>query len=270
MDFKRIQLIFLIVFIMIDIFLFNMFNENRNLQTESVSQQSNSNEVLKQMQNDQISVAFTPSDKPLDGYYLAATPDNSLKNDAKNLQNQSARFSNGVLRSTIKLKWGKDSINKIMKNRFYIAHGNQYEYAKDLSNSNTIVYLQKNDNGTFYSNIYGQIRFNISSDGLVLGYTQSYLSNIKVLREKAPIISASKALYNLYQYNEIPNNSKIEWEQMYYTKLLQDNQVYIPTWVIAFTTGDSSNVQIKRINAFTGSMLNSSNTKDAINSFATN
>ncbi|WP_054657887.1 two-component system regulatory protein YycI [Apilactobacillus ozensis] len=269
MDFKRIQLIFLIVFIMIDIFLFNMFHENRSLQTESVSQ-SNSSEIVKQMQNDQILVATTPSDKVSEGYYLAAESNDSLKNSIKDLQNQSARFSNGFLRSTFKRKWGKDSIDKIMLNPSYITHGSQYEYAKNLSNANTLVYLQKHDNGTFYSSIYGQIRFNISSDGLVLGYTQSYLSDVRILREKSATISGSKALYNLYQYNEIPNNSKIDWEKLYYTKLLQNNQVYIPTWVIAFTTGDSSNIQVKRINAFTGSMLSSGNTKDAINSFSTN
>ncbi|GAA6237272.1 hypothetical protein DY124_05400 [Apilactobacillus micheneri] len=267
MDFKKIQIIFLAIFVIIDVFLFMMFHQNTSLQSESVNQGSNS-EIIKQMQNDQINVKPNLSDKKSTGYYLSATLNNSLKRESKNLKNQKTSYDNHILRSSFKRPFGiyssnpEDLLDKLIKNKDIIANGSDYEYSSDLSTNNTIVYLQKAEDRYIYSGTRGQIKFDISDDHTLTGYTQSYLDNVKILREKSDVISKKSALVGLYQYNEIPNNSKINWIHLYYTRLLaiKDNQVLIPTWVISFSSDNSSNATVKRINAYTGSILDGSGT----------
>ena len=92
------------------------------------------------------------------------------------------------------------------------------------------------------------------------GYTQGYLANVATLREKTDTISERKALIWLYQYNQIANNTKVIWTQLAYTRYfdLKNSSVYIPTWVIAVKANSGNNagvLQIKRVNAFTGAIL---------------
>lgn len=61
----------------------------------------------------------------------------------------------------------------------------------------------------------------------------------------------------LYQYNEIPNNTTVAWTNLGYTKLLSidGDRVFIPTWIIAIRPQNSTQIQLKRINAFTGGII---------------
>lgn len=263
MDFKKIQIIFLIIFVSIDIFLFSLFHQSANLQTENNSKGSDT-EIIKQMGNDQIDVMPKLSTKNQDGYYLSALYDNSLRDNRNNLENQKTTYSNHLLRSSFKrpIELDPDSyhqeIQHLMKRSSFMIHGNEYVYSSMLSTKNTVVFLQKNDYGTLYGTKYGKITFDVNNDHLLVGYSQSYMSNVNILREKSDIISPAKALVWLYQYNEIPDNSKINWVHLYYTKLLsiKNNVVFIPTWTIGMTTNGDSGTIVKRINAFNGAIMN--------------
>lgn len=139
--------------------------------------------------------------------------------------------------------------------------GQKYRYNENLSTKNTVVYTQI-IHGTPVYMTNGQIRFNIRN-GYVTGYSQGVLSDIEVLQER-PIISQERAVIWLYQYNKIINNSSVEWVKLGYTKLLSvnNNIVYIPTWVIAVKSNSTGNTQYRRINAFSGAIMDES---DSIN-----
>jgi regulatory protein YycI of two-component signal transduction system YycFG len=262
MDFKKIQIIFLIIFVSIDIFLFSLFHQSANLQTENNSKGSDT-EIIKQMSNDQINVMPKLSTKNQDGYYLSALYDNSLRDNHNNLENQKTTYANHLLRSSFKrpieLNSGSyhQEIRHLMKQSSFMMHGDEYEYSSTLSTKNTVVFLQKNDYGTLYGTKYGKVTFDVNNDHLLVGYSQSYMSNVNILREKSDIISPAKALVWLYQYNEIPDNSKVIWVHLYYTQLLsiKNNVVFIPTWTIGLTTSGDSGMIVKRINAFSGAIM---------------
>ncbi len=115
-------------------------------------------------------------------------------------------------------------------------------------------------NGLIYST-EAQVRFNLNANHQIVSYTQSYLQDVKSLREKSETISETRALIWLYQYNEIPNNTKVVWSKLAYTKLLSidTDRVFIPTWVIAIKPQNSPQVQLKKINAFTGGIIKETN-----------
>ncbi|MCP9333217.1 two-component system regulatory protein YycI [Lentilactobacillus hilgardii] len=265
MNFRRIEIIFLVTFIAIDIFLFGMFEQNMNMQAENVSQGDSDSKIIKEMKDDQIKVGSLSKKKNF-AYYLSGTQNDTLRNQMGQLLNQTPHYVGYELDSEFKapVKVNKDnpqqSINKLLMDPTFVAFGDQYQYSKDLSTSRSIVYIQKAMGGLMYST-EAQIRFTLNGRYQIVSYTQSYLQDIKSLREKSETISETRALIWLYQYNEIPNNTKVSWAKLGYTKLLSidDDRVFIPTWIIAIKPQNSPQVQLKKINAFTGGIIKETN-----------
>lgn len=282
MDFRRIEWLFLVAFIVIDIFLFAAFQRDTSGETDASSNRSSSDTtILKEMRADNISFK-APSKKSGEGYYISTSNDSSIKSSLTSLSNQTVRYqSDGTITSTFKTPiTGVDTqhpdktLDTVVSNSTLILNGTGYTYNAKLSSRNTVVYTQEVADGPIYSR-YGEIRFSLTNAGTVTGYTQGYLANVSTLREKTETISERKALIWLYQYNQIPNNTKVVWTKLAYTRYfnLKNSSVYIPTWVVAVKSNSGNNagvLQLKHVNAFTGAILtNDSNVKTVSGSTTT-
>ncbi|WCJ47754.1 two-component system regulatory protein YycI [Levilactobacillus brevis] len=233
------------------------------------------------MRADNISFK-APSKKSGEGYYISTSNDSSIKSNLTSLSNQTVRYqSDGTITSTFKTPiTGVDTqhpdktLDTVVSNSTLILNGTDYTYNAKLSSRNTVVYTQEVADGPIYSR-YGEIRFSLTNAGTVTGYTQGYLANVSTLREKTETISERKALIWLYQYNQIPNNTKVVWTKLAYTRYfnLKNSSVYIPTWVVAVKSNSGNNagvLQLKHVNAFTGAILsNDSNVKTVSGSTTT-
>lgn len=270
MDFRRIEWLFLVAFIAIDIFLFAAFQRDTTSQSDAASSRSADSDttIVKEMRADNITFK-TPSKQSSEGYYISTTNSATrLKASLTSLTDQTVRYDEGLITATFKTpitNVDTQHPNKVMdtvvSNSALILNGASYQYNTQLSSRNTVVYTQRVADGQIYSR-YGQLRFSLTNDGTVTGYTQGYLTDVKTLREKTETISERKALIGLYQYNQIQNNTKVVWTKLAYTRYftLKNSSVYIPTWVIAVkaTSGNNAGVlQLKRVNAFTGTILTS-------------
>lgn len=282
MDFRRIEWLFLVAFIVIDIFLFAAFQRDTSGETDTSSNRSSSDTtILKEMRADNISFK-APSKKSGEGYYISTSNDSSIKSSLTSLSNQTVRYqSDGTITSTFKTPiTGVDTqhpdktLDTVVSNSTLVLNGTDYTYNAKLSSRNTVVYTQEVADGPIYSR-YGEIRFSLTNAGTVTGYTQGYLANVSTLREKTETISERKALIWLYQYNQIPNNTKVVWTKLAYTRYfnLKNSSVYIPTWVVAVKSNSGNNagvLQLKHVNAFTGAILtNDSNVKTVSGSTTT-
>jgi regulatory protein YycI of two-component signal transduction system YycFG len=260
-NFRRIEIIFLVTFIAIDIFLFGMFEKNNDLQTENVSQGDSNSKIVKEMRNDQIKVDDLSNKKGF-AYYISGTQNDVLRNQMGQLVNQTPRYIDHELESEFKepITVSKDApqktVNRMLSDPTFILFGDQYTYNKELSTARNLVYSQKAMGSLMYSS-EAQIKFTLNTNYQIVSYTQTYLQGIRSLREKSETISETRALIWLYQYNEIPNNTKVAWTRLGYTKLLSidNDRVFIPTWIIAIKPQNSTQTQIKRINAFTGGII---------------
>ncbi|KRK97668.1 hypothetical protein FD04_GL001705 [Secundilactobacillus odoratitofui DSM 19909 = JCM 15043] len=257
MNFKRIQIIFLVIFIAMDVFLFLLFNRS----SVGNSDAAGNNNVLEEMRKDQISFS-KPTTKSHEGYYFSADNGSVLRQAATSLQEQSLRFSGTELvsefKKPVKLPSGetKKTLDKIVANPSLIARGSEYSYSSQLSSDSEIIYVQRVAKGPVYSH-FGQIRFALNSQKRVIGYSQNYLENVKLLKEASKTISEERALTWLYQYNEIPNGAKVAWSNLAYTRLLtaRGQYVFLPTWVFAVKISSSSTFVLKRVNAYTGEVI---------------
>ncbi|GAX05038.1 hypothetical protein IWT25_00340 [Secundilactobacillus pentosiphilus] len=257
MNFKRIQLIFLAIFIAMDVFLFLAYNRN----SVGDSTAAGSNNILEEMRKDQITYS-KPTTQKYEGYYFSGNNGDALRQAAPNLQQQSIRFSGDELvsefKKPLKITSGsaKQTLDKIVANPGLVAEGKHYSYSKQLSSSSEIIYVQRVEQKPVYSH-FCQIRFDLDSQHRVVGYSQNYLEGVKILKEAAKTISDERALTWLYQYNEIPNGAKVTWVHLAYTRLLtaRGQYVFLPTWVFAVKINNSSSVILKRVNAYTGEVI---------------
>lgn len=100
MNFKRIQWIFILAFLLFDIFVGSSLILETKF-TVSNGQQNRQSTVLKEMRNDSISYGNL-SNKQQTGYYIAGKKSSDggvLEQEAGKLRNQNFRLSSGTLTS---------------------------------------------------------------------------------------------------------------------------------------------------------------------------
>lgn len=266
MDFRRIEIIFLVVFLALDVFLLTSFHNSQQVISNSTSGVTS---TLTDMRKRNIT--FGKLDKKAGtAYYLGASPSNSLASNMGRLRGQDLQYNQTSYKliSTIEDPISVNSSNrqakmdKFVQKESNVLFGSNYKYAPQLSSKSEIVYAQTSSLGTMYDKT-GQIIFSVVNDKVV-SYTQTYMKKLDILQEKQTTKSERDVITNLYSSSEIPNNSKITYTNMAYTKLLEakGSTIYIPVWFITIHNKDSKVDTVKKVNAFTGNILKTSSNGD--------
>ncbi|CAM2841019.1 two-component system regulatory protein YycI [Dellaglioa algida] len=269
MDFKRIEIIFIIVFLGLNIFLFTSLRQNQKIEISSSSSAgtTKTGTTLKEMREDNIKYGSV-SNKVGTGVYIANKASDSLKNDTAQLQEQVTTYKDntlsGVFVTPISILDGVNpnkTIDKtIVDNKKLILHGADYRYNDSLSTDTEVVYSQVVYGKMVYADV-GLIKFTIK-ENKVVGYSQTYMANTEKLRENESIISQQQAILILYQYNQFVSASKVKWSEMGYAELLSLDKkysVYIPVWIVAIKNPSNGAIQYKQVNAFSGAIMKDSN-----------
>lgn len=268
MDFKRIEWIFLVVFIGINIFLGIEIFQTPTLLSRSTSANSSVN-LKTEIKNDNIKVPKL-SNTQYDGYYLAAKVDTNWEKQAISQIDGSFATSiedntlNVSLTDPVKVRHQKNKrlsdIKKFVADDKNVFEGNKYQYVPQLSGNNEYVFDQKTDYGLTYSTearLYIQVKNN-----QIVSYIQTYTQSLDPVRERQTTISAQSAIESLYTYSELPNNSKVLWIKFGYSKLIEvhGSVIYIPSWTVAIENNNTKNITLKKVNAFTGKIIHEDTT----------
>lgn len=268
MNFKRIQWIFLIAFILFDIIVgCQLLFQNRF--TIANNTQGRQSTVLKEMRADSISYGGLSKYQPT-AFYMSGSRSGDggqLEQEMAKLHNQTSRFADSQLvsefDSPIKVNGEQPQLrlNQVVRQSRNVPLGAHYRYNARLSNQREAVYTQMVKGQPVLSGD-GQIRFRINRNDQVTGYTQTYLENPTTLQQRTTTISQRQAVVWLYRHNQIPNNSQIRWAMLGYTKLLTTNSrnrsVYVPTWAVEIKTKTADTVQRLNVNAFNSTIMKTS------------
>lgn len=236
MDFKRIEWIFLVVFIGINIFLgIELWQTPTLLSAGSTPAQT---DIKSETSADQITIPKV-NDKQEDGYYLAAKVDNSWTKKAAAQVNQQVETNASENSISVNLskpialsKDSKKALKEIIhfkNNSQNVYEGKDYVYLSELSEGDDYVFNQKTKYGEVFA---ATARLHIIvKNNQIVSYSQRYVSNLNPVRERQNTISSKAAVNSLYTYSELPNNSKIIWLKQVYTKLItvRESEIYIPT-----------------------------------------
>lgn len=271
MDFKRIEWIFLIVFIGINIFLGIELWQTPTLLSAGSTPTQTQTDIKSETSADQITIPKV-NDKQEDGYYLAAKTDNSwIKKATQQVKGQVENNSSENLiyvhldKPITLSKNKKEALRQVMHfkdDSQNVYQGKNYAYLSELSERDDYIFNQKTKYGEFFA---ATARLHIIvKDNQIVSYSQSYVDDLNPVRERQNTISSKAAVDSLYTYSELPNNSKVILLKQVYTKLLtvKGNTIYIPTWLAAIENNTSKTVTLKRVNAFTGTIIQNNVTTD--------
>ena len=283
MDFKRIELIFLLTFLSLNIFLlYSYFGKATTLTYESA--ETSTVVPFDEMKTDGIKFdAKQFSDEKLLVPYVKAKNDNLLKQKVDQLPKDTTismedkytiyrpltepleLFPVGEKFNSKDIKKYAEKIDAFIAKE-YIFFGESYNFFKYSATQNAIIYTQKAEGFRILDGT-GRITFHMDG-GKIISYIQTYAGKIEVTGKSRPLISEKNAIESLYQNNEIPADSVINGRPKlgYYRTLWlpKDNlSIYGPVWYVSLKIGNEE--KIKLVSGVDGTIIKhtSSTTNDS-------
>ncbi|WEV37066.1 two-component system regulatory protein YycI [Lactobacillus sp. ESL0677] len=267
MDRKRIEWLFFVVFLLIDLYLgIEIWRSPINLSNTGGAQ---STSIRSEMRADGIDLPLHISHKQRSGYYLAAKKRNYLSGKLSSLTEVNTHFSKsdniltGTPKTQVTLSGNHHQIlaqlNSFKNDSENVPFGAKFKYEPSMSGSNTYCYVQSTDYGQVYASD-AQLMINVRNNAIT-NYTISYMGPISAVREPQLIISAWHAVKAMYTDREIVNNSRVMQIKLGYSKLteVRGSIILLPTWLIWVENKTTKNITVKRVNAFTAQILQSGN-----------
>jgi len=256
MDWNRIKTIFILTFLVLDIYLMYEFFKLRDSSQYEYSTEAS---FEKRLKADEIEFVELPKNHQKD-LYLSAKPKVFLEEELKELSetklkgqrlsiNEGTRLD-AVLDKPFQLnqKFDPTELNAFVKAN--VLHGEQYRFWK--KEDNIITYYQQYDDKMFYKNISGELTIYLSVDNSIVSYGQTFLEDVEKLSEEDKIIQPLKAIEMLYEKGSLRPKSKITKVELGYFTFINTStaQVLTPAW--RFVVNNEENIFV---HAFEGQMI---------------
>ncbi|MBY0123624.1 two-component system regulatory protein YycI [Bacillus sp. S/N-304-OC-R1] len=235
MDWSRIKTIFILTFLVLDIYLMYEFFK---LKDSSQYEYSTETSFEKRLKADEIEYVELPKNYVKDRY-LSAKPKNFTNEDIEALKKTKLKGQGQVNSGTVLSfvldkpydlndKFEIADINSFVKNN--ILFGDQYRFWK--KEENAITYYQQFDNKVFYHNMSGELTILLNEENDIVSYKQTMLEDIEELSEEEKIIQPLKAIETLYENGSLRPKSKITNVELGYFTFVQTStsQVLTPAW----------------------------------------
>ena len=270
MDHRRIEWLFLIVFVLIDIYLaFEILRSPVNLGSVDTSDTSTSS-IKMEMRADGIDLLTKISENQASGYYMAIKNRDYLSGKISDLTKVNATYSksDNSITATPKLSYlvtgkGKAAIkalNTFKNDPHNVPYGKQYVYEPSMSGSGIYTFVQKSEYGKIYDSS-AQLVITVK-DKVIDSYMLTYIGPVSPVRELQSTISPWHAIKAMYLDRELANNSRIVRVKLAYSKLtvVRGSTIFLPTWLVWVENKTTKNTSLKRVNAFTSQVLPASST----------
>ena len=256
MQFKRITVLMLILFVLLDIFLFNWWQAGRVAPTQVADANAN---IILEMKKQNIKLPSFSTTIKYKSYLAAQHAKKAeitrLPSDLSTTNEGDSETLVGEFRTTKGLKTRGGEPTSLSPN--VIAYDAGYRYNPILTANKTNgdkVYSQV-ANGLPVMTESGTMVFRYDKNGKPTKVVKRQLINTQKLRDDRPLISEEEAIVALYRYNEIDSGDRLSEGYLYYDKILTVNgyDIYLPVWAFEAYSGDEK--YILKINAFTGDNL---------------
>lgn len=273
MDIKRIEWIFFLAFLGLNIFLFGIYREGVQ-DVSDVSYSDQTETIENRLAKDGITYKGKLSSEKMEGYYLSAEQTDfasEIKKEQttnKNFLKSGIDISDNTLVSYpqknyfIDEKHVEDTLSAFLDEKNALLFGDEYQYFPEFSNLNgdvpEIVAVQAYKGIPFRDDTAKlSILTEKSSDLLkVTKYSQTHIESIEELRDKMDLYSIRDAIDTLYMNNKLSSNSKLTFMKLAYSRIykIREKNVYVPVWFVEITNNDGS-VQVEQVNAMSNTII---------------
>lgn len=237
-DWSKTKTIFIITFLVLDLFLIYQFIEKRNLSQLDLIREAS---IEEQLETEEITYPQLPrladeADYIIYGQEKAFTLEevDGLKNQQINLDNPTKLFSTFI----VPIKFTEENIDtKIVQFiKDNIAYGSSYLYWKYDKDSKTIILFQHYKNNTFFNipnNSSGQVLLQLNENNEIISYSQTLLTDIEEYKREE-MLTSIQAIEYLYKSDYLKSGSEVTRIEFGYYPLvtLSKSQVLTPTWHI--------------------------------------
>jgi regulatory protein YycI of two-component signal transduction system YycFG len=209
-DWSKTKTIFIMVFLILDIFLvFQFLNKREDNQFDYLTETT----LEENLKGDEIELPPLSKDKHKEKILFAKSKE-FTKKDTENLKDQDVsiqqkstlvgKFTNTTMISN-DLK--PNELDEFLKENIY--HGDNYKFWSYDKKSNLVVYYQSFKNKLFYNNTKSKLTLTVNENREIVSYEQTYLEDVKPINKYQEIIPAIKAIESLYNAGDIPPKSSI-------------------------------------------------------------
>ncbi|WP_026568078.1 two-component system regulatory protein YycI [Bacillus sp. UNC41MFS5] len=235
MDWSKIKTIFIITFLILDVYLLYQFMKIRDANKYEVISEASFEEKLKA---DEITYKNFPKD-PIKAQYLSAKPKvftqvdtDKLKGKSEDIRGTGTTTLHVTLEKPVKItaKFEPAELSTFMKDN--VLFGENYQFGEKSDKDYSITYFQTSENVPLFKNINGMITFKIGDKNQIVSYDQTYLVEMEKLTAKEEILAPLKAIETLHQKGMLKSKSNITTIELGYSTLIQlaASQVLAPTW----------------------------------------
>lgn len=268
MDFKKVENIFLITFLLLNIYLLvSYFNRNDIQQATSTSGQVN---LIREMEQIGINIP-TLQEEERDVYYVQADGNQLLEDNVDQLENQAGSVAEdgslytSILSDPIEIEGNPEDgftegdyakLDAFILNGS-VLFGEEYTYLRYDRSQNRFVYAQEVE-GIPVADGTSEISLFYGSDGNIISYQQTFAGPMNPQGSTQAVITDRQAVEILFQNNEISSNSTVRQPILsYYRTLhLEDLSMYGPVWYVPVT--DESGEKVLRVDALERTIISDS------------
>jgi regulatory protein YycI of two-component signal transduction system YycFG len=261
MDWSKIKTIFIVTFLILDVYLLYQFMKIREANKYELITEASVEDKLKADEITYVELPMTPiKEQYLSGNQKLFTQEDieKLKGQTEVLKEPSATIQ-VTLDKPFQLSKKFEPAELVAFLNDNILYGEHYQFWEKDEKNNTITYFQQFENFPMYQNMNGMIIFHLNKDNQIVSYQQTYMENIEKLTAKEEILTPLKAIETLHQKGVLKPKSKITKIELGYSTLIQltASQVLAPTW--RFVVDDKESLFV---NAFEGQIIQFNNNKD--------
>lgn len=249
MDWSKIKTIFIIAFLVLDIYLIYEYSRLKEEKPEITAEIPLENRLA----NYGVTYPNLPTEISKDQYLSAKSKTFSEEEKTKLekglLKGQDIRIIDSIMLQSIIEKpisisdpFKKEDLADFIQN--HVLNGDEYRFWE--KKDNTITYYQQHDGKTLFQNLKGELTFLVNEENKVVSYNQTYLENVKEIDDEESLVPPIEAIYALFTNSDIPNDSEIKSVELgYYSQQYTSVQVLSPTWKV--TLEDNQNLYVNAL-----------------------
>lgn len=255
MDWRRTKTIFIITFLILNVFLvFQILEKRKNNQLEILAEAS----MEEQFKVDEISYGQLPK-APDKASYISGNSYVFTEEDIKKLMDKGQK-AEVVEDISLIATWEEPiplpemnmitRLETIFKEE--LLFGEKYEFWGFNPQNRSLVFFQQYDGKNIYSNDSAMVVAYLNELNELISYEQTYIVDTEKMDVEQDVISVLDALYNLYNTGDLKPGSEVGNVQLGYYTLVDytNSHVLIPTWHIVVNEEEDFYV-----NAFEGSVI---------------
>lgn len=257
MDWSNTKTIFIIVFLVLDVFLLSVFLNRYSTSQFEFIKEASIEDKLKSYNVEYEELPEEVSKEP----YITGEVKTFTEREIGELSGQSVRLRQNdtnlvsYLKKPVKLGENKmDDIRSFIESN--VLYGDQYSYwdTSEEKDGTTYIFYQYYQDRQMFENIKAQLSIKVNRQGEIVSYHQMMLEKLMENGKEEEILSAHQAVQTLYLNGLIKPNSEISNVELgYYTVVqLTETQVLSPTWYFKIKSGDETEKMY--VNAFDGSI----------------